>query len=602
VVVTSARIPPHCGWARLVTGVLAAVITAGLLAVWPTPLRAAAATPPVPPATVSAGLAGGLAMGCLGPDELCDVAGGIKDGVGDVVGGVQDGLGALGGLAGEIPGIGDIPNPLGELASIIAKAAADAWTAAMMAIWDSGLYILRIVLTFSELFLTPDLSADGPGHDVYAFTLWLALALVTILALLQLGAAAFKRDGKSLARAFVGAGQFVVVCACWLGYCVMIVAACGAITRGLMKSLLGVNTWPEWEPLEGLAVQDIADATVATVLAFLGVFLWLAAIGHILVYLARAASLLVLTATGPLAAAGLVSDATRSWFWKSLRWFHAAAFTPVLMVMVLGIGVQMAGGVAAHLSDDTQKAIGTAFPAVMLILISVVAPLALFKLLAFVDPGTPSGASFRQGMAVHGGIQGLLSGGGSDGGSAASTADASGHSAGEQSAEASTGDRFTKSTQGFLAGLGPAGQALAAGIGQVTSAGANATSMLADETNQAGVGQNTFGPDFSGLRPRNSSQGGDSPQQSDPDGQADTESDDGGGSLPPMPPPPPFPPPPTPGRAGSEPGSPSPPSGGQPDGHGGSGEAAKPPAGGAGAAGAGGAGGAGAAGAVPPVA
>ena len=83
------------------------------------------------------------------------------------------------------------------------------------------------------------------------------------------------------------------------------------------------------------------------------------------------------------------------------------------MVIVLGIGVQMVGGVAAHLADGAQKSIGTALPAVMLILVSVVAPLALFKLLAFVDPGTPSGSSFRQGMGAVGGVQGLLSGGGS---------------------------------------------------------------------------------------------------------------------------------------------------------------------------------------------
>ena len=138
-----------------------------------------------------------------------------------------------------------------------------------------------------------------------------------------------------------------------------------------MDSLLQVQSWPEWDPLAGLGVQDITDAAVATVLAFLGIFLWLAAIGHLLVYLARAASLLILTATGPLSAAGLVSDFTRSWFWKSLRWFYAAAFTPVLMVMVFGIGVQMSNGVAEHLADGAQKSIGTALPAVMLILVEV---------------------------------------------------------------------------------------------------------------------------------------------------------------------------------------------------------------------------------------
>ena len=244
----------------------------------------------------------------------------------------------------------------------------------------------------------------------------MASALATVLVLVQLGAAAFKREGKSLARAVIGAAQFVLAYACWFGYCAVIVAACGALSKALMRSMLSIQTWPDFDPLKGISTEDITDAGTATVLAFLGVFLWLAAIGHILVYLARAASLLVLAATGPIAAAGLVADATRSWFWKSLRWFHAAAFTPVLMVLVLGIGVQFSNGVAASMADGAQKAIGTALPAVMLILVSVVAPMALFKLLAFVDPGTPSGASFRQGMSAVGGVQGLLSGGGSGGG------------------------------------------------------------------------------------------------------------------------------------------------------------------------------------------
>jgi hypothetical protein len=599
---------------------------------------------PVAPVATSGTLsARNLKMGCPGPDALCDLggdavdcakdpidcgkdaAGDVKDGAGDLLDGAGDLLpdgcgildaicGNIGGLpgltgvpglpgipglpnvgdlfGGGIPGLGDIPNPFEAIGDVIAKAAADAWTAAMLAIWNSGLFVLRIVLTFSELFLTPDLSADGPGKDVYAFTLWLALALVVILAMIQLGAAAFKREGKSLARAFIGSGQFVLVCACWFGYCVMIIAACGALTKALMKSLLKVQTWPDWDPLGGLGIDDITDAGVATALAFLGIFLWLAAIGHVLVYLARAASLLVLTATGPLAAAGLVSEFTRSWFWKSLRWFHAAAFTPVLMVMVLGIGVQFANGVAAHLAEDTAKAFGTALPAVMTILISVVAPLSLFKLLAFVDPGTPSGASFRQGMAIQGGLQGLLSGGGAGGGSsAASSTDANGRSSGEQSAEASTGDRFSKSTQGALGSFGPVGQALSTGMGWINSAGAKATSLMSDETNQAGVGQSTYGPDFSGLGGRQSGgqpggQGGTHPGSQNGD-QSDEDSS--------MPTPPTPPAPPTP---------PTLPTGGGPGGQGGGGADAAPktPAAGGGGA-AGGAGGAGAAaGGITPVA
>ena len=306
----------------------------------------------------------------------------------------------------------------------------------------------------------------------------------------------------------------------------------------------------------------------------------------------------MLTATGPLSAAGLVSDFTRSWFWKSLRWFHAAAFTPVLMVMVLGIGVQFANGVAAHLADDTAKAFGTALPAVMTILISVVAPLALFKLLAFVDPGTPSGASFRQGMAIQGGLQGLLGGGAAAGGgsSAASTTDANGRSSGEQSAEASTGDRFNKSTQGLLGSFGPVGQALSTGMGWINSAGAKATSLMSDETNQAGVGQSTYGPDFSGMGGRQSGgQSGDQSSGTHPGSQSGGD-DDPQMPTPPMPPAPPTPPTlPTGGAPGGG-------SGGGQSGSGGAAATPKTPAAGGGGA-AGGAGGAGAAaGGIPPVA
>ena len=70
----------------------------------------------------------------------------------------------------------------------------------------------------------------------------------------------------------------------------------------------------------------------------MGLLLWLAAIGHLLVMITRAGALIVLAAMTPVAAAGLVGEAGRAWFWKSLRWFHAAAFTPVLMVLMLGVG------------------------------------------------------------------------------------------------------------------------------------------------------------------------------------------------------------------------------------------------------------------------
>lgn len=52
----------------------------------------------------------------------------------------------------------------------------------------------------------------------------------------------------------------------------------------------------------------------------MGMLLWLAAIGHTLVMVARACLPARVAAVAPIAAAGLVTDFGRGWFWKSFRW------------------------------------------------------------------------------------------------------------------------------------------------------------------------------------------------------------------------------------------------------------------------------------------
>lgn len=422
-------------------------------------------------------------------------------------------------------------NPINSfvmLASAAGKAVTDAWSIAMLGLWNAGLWVMRFVLNLMDAFLTPDLSEHGPGARVYAVTFWIAATLVVTMAMVQLGVAAVRRDGRSLATVLLGTGQFAIVWAGWIVYGVALVAACGGLTRALMQSLLSVDTWSAWQPWRPLQLGDLVNATVATVLGLMGLLLWLAAIGHLLVMLTRAGALLVLVVTTPISAAGLVSEAGRSWFWKSLRWFHAAAFTPVLMVLVLGLGVQLTTGVAAGLTDKAQAAVGTALPGVVLILIGVVSPLALFKLLAFVDPGTHSGAALRSGLTAQGGLQNLLTGKtatGSATSGAASSTDGHGRSQAETAGQAQVGTRFGASGSGVLAGAGGVGGAVAAGLGWITSVGTKAAAVGADVTNQAGMGHPTWHPDYAGLpdgrhpstsRPgRSQEQGGD---EQDPTG------------------------------------------------------------------------------------
>ncbi len=409
----------------------------------------------------------------------------------------------------------DYLNPFSALGNAAASVVADGWTAAMLGLWNAGLWLLKLALTIEDAFLTPDLSADGPLRDVYAATFWIAGALVLVLVLVQIGITALRRDGQSLGRVVLGAAQFGAVWVAWVALAVAILAAAGGLSTALMQSLLGVDAMSAWQPWTGFSTADITDGTIATVLGVMGLFLVFAAIAHLLVMLARAASLMVLAATTPISAAGLVWDGGRSWFYKTLRWFIAAAFTPVLMVLVLGLGVKLTTGVALGLADSLQAAIGTAVPGVVLIFVGSFAPLALFKLLAFVDPGTSSGAAMRAGLAAQGGVQGLFNGQPAAGTStAAAASDSGGQSGGEAATEAATNDRFAKSAGGLLGAMGAVGQAAAAGWGMAQSIGSTSAALGADLTNQMGVGHNTYVPDFSGSRSSRStgkSRDGDTP-------------------------------------------------------------------------------------------
>ncbi len=399
-------------------------------------------------------------------------------------------------------GWGDLVNPFTALGNAAGKVAADAWTAAMLSFWNAGLWFLQLVLGFIDTFLTPDLRESGPVGATYRTTFWVAVTLVVALTVVQSGVAAFRRDGRSVARLLVGSAQFVMVWAAWVSYVLVLLYACSGLTTAIMAATMGVDTWAAWQPWGQISVEDLSDGTLATVLGVMGFVVLFAAIGHLVVMLTRAAALVILTATAPIAAAGLVSEVGQSWFWKSVRWTHAAAFTPPLMALVIGAGTQLTTAVVTQEDSSLSAAIGTAVPGVMLLLVSTFAPLALFKLLAFVDPGTSSGAAMRSGMAAVGGVQGLLGGGAAtSGGGAASSTDGTGRSSGESTGEDATSARFAHSMGGLLGAVtGPVGAAASTVLNGAASIGTTGAAVTADTTNLMGVGHNTYVPDFTSSR------------------------------------------------------------------------------------------------------
>lgn len=356
---------------------------------------------------------------------------------------------------------------LGLLGSAVGNVITDGWITLMMGLWSAALWLLAVVLGFMDAMLVPDLRLEGPGRDIYMITIALAIALAGVLTILQVGVALVRRDGRSVGRLLVGVASFWFFLTVGIAYMVAVLAAASAITRSLMHPLLGVSSWREFQPWTPFALEDITDAVLATVLGFCAGFLVIAAIAFFLIMVARGAALMVLAVTSPIAAAGLVSDVGHTWLWKLAHWFHAAAFTPTVVVLVLGIGIQMANGVAAGLSDGVAASIATAFTSTMLIATSAFAPLALFRLLAFLDPGTASGSAARAGWAAVGGLSGLIGGKQTEGGtsSAASTTNATGGSQGESQAQSSNQGRLSNALGSLTGGNQPSASSQSGGSG-----------------------------------------------------------------------------------------------------------------------------------------
>ena len=387
---------------------------------------------------------------------------------------------------------GDL-NPLTVLGNAAAVAFTAGWQSFMTSMWAGGLWLTQFAFKIVDAFTTPDLSQGGVMSAIYPATFAIGGALALILAFLQVGFAAWQRDGKGLARLLVGIPQFALAWGGMLGVGAALTLATAGLTQGMLQVALGAPSFGQANILTSWQPRDGVDAAVATVLGICGLFLIFAAIGYLLIMLVRAGALVLLMATSPISAAGLLSEGTRSWFWKSLRWFLAALMIGPLAALVLGIGKKLTDGVLSGAGESTQAAVGTAVVGTVLVLLSAFCPLILFRLLAFVDPGTSSGASFRASLDAAGGLDGLLSGQGqqSDSGSGAATAQASdGSSQGEADAGTATQSRLATAMTGLGGGAG-AGAALGPAAGLLKAAGNGLSSL--------GQGAATYGADILGA-------------------------------------------------------------------------------------------------------
>jgi type IV secretion system protein TrbL len=250
----------------------------------------------------------------------------------------------------------DDVNPVKVLANLVAVGATSVWQDIMTNIWSAGLWLTGFVFQLVDAFTAPDLSGSGLMSKIYPFTFGIGAGLAVILALVQVGFAAWQRDGKGLGRLMVGVFQFMLVWGGMLGIGAALNVATAGLTQGMLQVSFGAPSFAKANLLRQWDIRQGVDAVTATVLGICGVFLVFASIGYLLVMLVRAAALMILMATSPISAAGLLSESTGAWFWKSLRWFLAALMIGPLAALVLAIGKLLVGQPAGATRGSERSA------------------------------------------------------------------------------------------------------------------------------------------------------------------------------------------------------------------------------------------------------
>jgi hypothetical protein len=299
------------------------------------------------------------------------------------------------------PPDGDGGSGLGTyLSDPVGSMGASSFDAAMQKVWDAGALLLRGAFTLTDHVarFDPATMVGGSGADdagsgfasLWPSMTWLAALIALGLFFQQLISVAL-RGGRGMFRAFTGPAQFGIAMALTAGAVVTMLTAADGLTTMFLSRLDDAGTFTallddgRFSPEPDLgAVEEEARSMLLGLAAFFGTIP--AGVGLALLTVFRQAAVLVLVATIPITAAALVSDSTSGVFWRSARWILAAVLMKPVLALVLLAGVTVttgADGVAGLLAGTT------------VLLVSLLSPVMLFRLLAFVDPATGAGEAAR---------------------------------------------------------------------------------------------------------------------------------------------------------------------------------------------------------------
>ena len=282
----------------------------------------------------------------------------------------------------------------------------------MKAIWAAAMWLLRTAFELMDSMggfrdgsglvdATGRPSPAAPFFALWPTLLWIGGAVATGLFLWQLTLTMI-RGGAGFWRVASGPAAYGVATALTLGVVAALVGASEGLTVLVLQRGLAAGNFRTILDHPNLAFTDnppmdsSIDATARAVLLGMIALVGLlpAAIGFLLQMIFRQAVIIVLIATVPVTAAGLLANTTAPWFWRCMRWMLAAILMKPALALVLVVGVNMLSG---------PTGVGGLMAGAGVLLVSLFCPLVLFRLLAFVDVGNRSDTAARPALATSGG-------------------------------------------------------------------------------------------------------------------------------------------------------------------------------------------------------
>jgi hypothetical protein len=353
-----------------------------------------------------------------------------------------------------------LDNLIGDSVSGVLGSALDE---AMKGVWEAATGLMSAALSVADSFSTFTVDAhSGPVGAIWPTLLTVSTAIALGLFFWQLTLAAL-RGGKGMMRAATGPVAYGIALAMTVTGITAALACADGLTSLILTNGLNVTTF-SGAFTHTRVLGQVGNEVKAVALGLIGVFgVMPAALGWVLEIIWRQATILVLVATVPITAAGLLAHSTASWFWRGLRWTIAAITVKPVLALIVVIGM-------SSLANATGPA--GLLAGVAVLWVSLTSPIALFRLLAFVDPDTPSGQAFRDSFSQ---LSSRFSGSSDSSGSGSGSGGGSGADSGGMSAlESANTARFD------AAGVG-------AGSGSGSDDGASATAPASNPEPGAGT-------------------------------------------------------------------------------------------------------------------